>query len=91
MPWLHASLSLPERKQWAKLEEDVTFKLPLQYFMQVKCRMNEEGQLLAAPEEGNGSGDFANLLNADAFMELPADKDFFRKGESFRIWPFRGL
>lgn len=91
LPWLHASLSLPERKQWAKLEEDVTFKLPLQYFMQVKCRMNEEGQLLAAPEEGNGSGDFANLLNADAFMELPADKDFFRKGESFRIWPFRGL
>jgi molybdopterin molybdotransferase len=37
---------------------------------------------------GNGSGDFANLVQAAAFMELPLERNNFTKGEVFRIWRF---
>jgi molybdopterin molybdotransferase len=53
--------------------------------MQVKIR-NENGKLFATPVDGKGSGDFANLLEADAFMELPAEKSTFRKGETYKVW-----
>jgi molybdopterin molybdotransferase len=36
--------------------------------------------------DGKGSGDFANLLEADAFMEFPAEKSTFIKGEAYKIW-----
>ncbi|MDB5015917.1 MAG: moeA, partial [Mucilaginibacter sp.] len=37
---------------------------------------------------GNGSGDFANLADTGAFMELPLEKNEFKRGEVFKIWPF---
>ena len=46
---------------------------------------------MATPVEGNGSGDFANLLDTDAFMELPLEQNNFTKGEVFRIWPFKEI
>lgn len=90
LPWLKSSLALSSSHSlYAVLSEDFSFKIPLQYFLQVKLNMNDKGQLLATPKEGNGSGDFANLVTSDAFMELPLEQDNFTKGEVFRIWPFK--
>lgn len=90
LPWFKSSLGLNYNQNlYAVLNEDFSFKIPLQYFLQVKLNMNDKGRLLATPQEGNGSGDFANLLASDAFMELPLEQDNFTKGEVFRIWPFK--
>jgi molybdopterin molybdotransferase len=63
----------------------------LKYFLQVRLNFSEQAQLLAEPIEGNGSGDFANLADTDAFMELPLEKNEFKKGEVYRIWSFNSL
>ena len=76
---------------YAVLDRDVTFSAPLQYFMQAKVRISKQGQLTATPAEGNGSGDYANLVDSDAFMELPLEQNNFKKGEAFRIWPFKKI
>ncbi|WP_161888064.1 molybdopterin molybdotransferase MoeA [Pontibacter russatus] len=89
LPWLEASLGIYKPDRYAVLNGDITFKPPLQYFLQVTLHMNAQGQMLATPLEGNGSGDFANLVEADAFLELPQDKVNFTKGDVFRIWPFK--
>jgi molybdopterin molybdotransferase len=87
LPWLQRSLCMSPSKMYAVLDEDVEFKPPLTCFLQVKLQVNEEGKLLAKPIKENGSGDFSSLTEADAFMELPFDKQFFQKGEVYKIWP----
>lgn len=92
LPWLHQSLY--EKRQptlYAMLNADFHFNLLLQYFLQVKLSVSEQGQLLAMPIEGHGSGDFANLIEADAFMELPLEECNFKKGMIFPIWPFKQI
>jgi molybdopterin molybdotransferase len=93
VPWLEACLKLNNSptRPFAILAEDVTFAAPLQYFMQVQVGVDSIGQLIAKPIEGNGSGDFANLVTSNAFMELPAEKSTFSKGEAYRIWPFKQI
>lgn len=91
LPWLKASWQITAIPSFAILDEDFTFKPALQYFLQVKLHINEKGELLATPVEGNGSGDFANLLLTDAFMELPLERTNFKKGEAFQIWPFKQI
>lgn len=88
LPWLESSLGIATTAMYAVLERDITFNPPLQYFLQVQLRYSENGQVLAMPLEGNGSGDFANLVEANAFMELPKTQSIFKAGEVFRIWPF---
>ena len=73
----------------AILNEDFSFRPALQYFLQVRLDFDKNGRLLATPVEGNGSGDFANLLQADAFLELPLEQSEFKKGEVFPLWPFK--
>jgi len=87
--WLRASWNVEEKKEFAMLDQDFIFKPQLEYFLQVKLRMNDEARLLATPVMGNGSGDFANLVDMDAFMELPLERNNFTKGEVFKIWRFR--
>lgn len=90
LPWLNATQGLRQKPSiYAVLDQNFTFKPDLQYFLQVKLSFSEQGQILAEPIEGNGSGDFANLADTDAFMELPMQMDEFKKGEVFRIWPFK--
>ncbi len=89
LPWLKTSWQIKLSINRAILDEDFTFVPPLQYFLQVKLTINERGEWLATPVEGNGSGDFANLLQADAFMELPVEITDFKKGGVFPIWPFK--
>ncbi|MEP7128378.1 MAG: molybdopterin molybdotransferase MoeA [Chitinophagales bacterium] len=88
LPWLMNSWEVKQEKQFAILNEDFVFNPPLQYFLQVKLSVNEEGQWLANPVMGNGSGDFANLVDMNAFMELPLERNNFTKGEVFRVWRF---
>jgi molybdopterin molybdotransferase len=92
IPWLNASLGA-ESKQvvYAVLNSDFFFQPQLQYFLQVKLSFAEDGRLLATPVAGNGSGDFANLADTDAFMELPLSKNEFKKGEAYRVWMFNQL
>ncbi|MBE2288245.1 MAG: molybdopterin molybdotransferase MoeA [Chitinophagaceae bacterium] len=91
LPWLHACVGLRQQAHFAVLGDDVSFAPPLQYFLQVLVGQNEKGQLVAQPLPGNGSGDFSNLLQANAFMELPAHRSDFLAGEVFRIWPFKNI
>lgn len=90
LPWLNASQGLKEEQAvYAVLGQDFTFKPDLQYFLQVKLRFSEKGQIIAEAIEGNGSGDFANLADTDAFIELPKGRDEFKQGEAFQAWPFK--
>ena len=79
-PWLRKSLGLePMNYVYAKLSEDFSFKPDLTYFLQVKVRFTREGQVVADPIIGHGSGDLANLADADAFLELPNEQEHFKK------------
>ncbi len=92
IPWLFASLSHPSSaSSYAVLEQDITFKSPLQYFLQVSVYLSSSGQMIATPVVGNGSGDFSNLTASNAFMELPAEKSDFKKGEVYKIIPFKTI
>lgn len=75
--------------EWASLTETVTFKPDLTYFVPVTTQFNETGQRLARPLKGSGSGDFANLLDCNGFLELPAGRDEFGAGEAFGYLGFR--
>ena len=89
-PWLMRSMGAGEKPlPYAKLTADIQFKPPLTYFMQVKLKSDSEGTLLATPQEGQGSGDFANLLACDAFMMLPDDKSEFKTGEAYPVVVYR--
>jgi len=89
LTWLDRSVGLPEKRViCGVLNQDFVFKPELQYFLQVKLHYGKDGRLMADPVEGNGSGDFANLADTDAFMELPLERSEFKQGEVFRIWPF---
>lgn len=90
LPWLEASLGVAQKKELcAVLDREVAFKPSLQYFLQVTLVIDQNGRLCATPLEGNGSGDFANLVEADAFLELPSEKSSFSTGEVYRVWPFK--
>jgi molybdopterin molybdotransferase len=75
----------------AILTEPVTFQPSLQYFLQVQVSVSATGQLVATPLVGNGSGDFSNLLQVNAFMELPQHITHFAAGEVYPIWPFQSI
>lgn len=90
IPWLRASLGLDAfRLPFAELTEDFSFKKDLQYFLQVKTSFGTDGKLYATPEVGNGSGDLVNLVDADGFLELPSEKNEFKKGECYRFISYR--
>ncbi len=90
IPYLRASLGLPAPPaRFAQLAAPVTFRPPLTYFLPVRLVSEPDGRTVAHPLPGSGSADFANLLDADAFMELPADRSEFGAGDAFRVWPTR--
>jgi molybdopterin molybdotransferase len=92
IPWLEKVQAYAARKPIAAvLAQDFAFAPALQYFLQVKLELAPNGQLMATPVEGNGSGDFSNLLESDAFMELPAGESNFKKGDVYPVWPFKQI
>jgi molybdopterin molybdotransferase len=78
----------PGKPKWAILSKEIRFEAALQYFVQVTLRQDERARLWADPLEGHGSGDHANLLDSDAFMELPLGKDNFSPGEIYPVWEY---
>ncbi|AKD55989.1 molybdopterin molybdotransferase MoeA [Spirosoma radiotolerans] len=90
LPYLRTSLGLPlSPARYAQLATPVVFKPAITYFLPVHLTSEPDGRMLAHPLPGSGSADFANLLAADAFMELPAERSEFEAGEAFRVWPTR--
>ncbi len=88
-PWYYKSGGMNfENKQQAILSEDFYFKPEMTYFLQVKLSQ-VEGKLMATPISGKGSGDLANLADADAFLELPDNRSNFTKGEVFPVIIYR--
>ncbi len=87
--WLDASQGIENEQLMAELAEDFTFKPELTFFLQVKLSYSLTGKILASPVEGHGSGDLANLVEADAFLELPLERSFFNKGEVFKVFMYR--
>lgn len=92
VPWLKKTLGFTQaQKPKAILAEDFSIKTRLTYFLQVKTVIDEHGQLLAFPEVGKGSGDHANLLSSNAFLELPPNTFEFKKGEVYDLIPFKHI
>jgi len=87
-PWVMTSLKTTADLWYAVLASDFSFAPSLTYFLQVTVK-NENGKLMAYPEAGGGSGDFANLKNVTGFLELPATASAFKAGETFPYIPFR--
>lgn len=88
-PWYQKSVGINYgNKDFAKLSEDFYFKPNLTYFLQVQLE-NKNGTILATPMQGKGSGDLANLVDADAFLELPEDETEFKKGMNFPLIIYR--
>ncbi|MDQ3291494.1 MAG: molybdopterin molybdotransferase MoeA [Bacteroidota bacterium] len=89
-PWLRSTLGAPESWQLqASLTTEVTFNPKLTYFLPVKVFVTLTGAWRAQPVSIGGSGDFAGLLAADGFLELPPDQMKFSPGESFPFISFR--
>jgi molybdopterin molybdotransferase len=90
LPWLRASLGLPPAPvRYAQLTEPITFRPALTYFLPVVLVSSPDGRLLAHPRPGSGSADYANLLDTDGFLELPADRSDFLAGDVFPVWVYR--
>lgn len=89
IPWLRQAIGLsPFDYQLAALADSYHFKPQLTYFLQVQLQQ-EGATLTAKPLTGNGSGDFANLVDSDGFLELPNHPDsIYEKGQVFRVWRF---
>jgi len=88
LPWLKGSLGIPKAALFAMLDRDFIFTPELQYFILVKLCFNDHGQLIATPVEGNGSGDFVQAAEANAFMEFPHNEKYLFKDRLYRIWYF---
>ncbi len=89
-PWLDQCLKIEEVPQpTAELLEGVSFRPNLTYFLEVRISYAASARILASPVKGNGSGDLANLVDGDAFIELPQGKDTFKKGERYPVYIYR--
>lgn len=83
--WLYKSLGISQKTLYVQLKNDVKFQPDLVYFLEATLESSNKGILVADPKKGNGSGDFANLVETDGFLILPQDKSEFKKGE---VYPF---
>lgn len=88
--WILKCLDLTSSLQNATLDTDVSFTPNLTYFMQVKVYLDKNSRLMAKPVKGHGSGDLANLLDVDGFLELPIGQTLYNRGNLFPLHLFRG-
>lgn len=90
--WLLRSMGAkPDMQLYASLKSDVIFKPKLTYFLPVKLFSKRNGMLEAQPIKGHGSGDFANLVDCDGFLELPPEKSIFYSDESYPVMLYRDI
>ena len=89
-PWIRQCIKCTKPlKLVAKLGADIAFKPDLTFFPIVQTDINKDGILIATPVNNNGSGDFASLCEGNAFLELPAGRDLYSKGEVFDCYTYR--
>lgn len=88
-PWLDTSRGLNTERISVELGKDFVVRFGLTFFLQVKLEKTETGAWKAMPIDGNGSGDLASLVDADAFMELPLGREVFKMGEKYNVWLYR--
>ena len=86
--WLDQSLGIENAYPLAKLSQNVEFLRPLTYFLPVKIA-NQGSEIVAQPVEGRGSGDLANLTDADAFLILPEGQNQYEAGSAFPYISYR--
>ena len=87
--WIRLCQGLsPKERPHAILTKEVSFKPELTYFLEVKLDFGNDGKIMATPMRGHGSGDLANLTNADAFIQLPSSKEIFTQGTSYPVYSF---
>lgn len=93
MPWLRQSVGLsPEIDRYAVLAQDYKSPPSLTLFLQVKLNWSDSGQLIASPQPGGGSGDYLNLVEADAFLELPPNEDGIAvAGKAYKVYPIKSI
>lgn len=87
MPWLAESTKLKTRPASVVLTTDHHFEPLLTQFIPVRTKVID-GQLVATPIHGNGSGDFTQLIGADGFIELHEESTTFNKGESYPFYAY---
>lgn len=87
--WLELSLGNHSQQVYVKLKSDVDFLPPLTYFLECRAEFNKNGEFEATPFRGHGSGDFANMSQANGFVILPSDKSSFKKGEVYPYVQYR--
>jgi molybdopterin molybdotransferase len=88
LPFIEASMGIEPVRTSGVLLEDVIFKPDLTYFVPVKIISYHHAPIVKALT-GNGSGDLANLNEADGFLELPKDKTEFKAGEYYPLIRYR--
>ncbi len=89
-PWIMSCFGVASKPVTAQLAADVDFAPSLTYFLQVRTEV-KDGILVAYPNAGGGSGDFANLKDVDGFLELPLEKSAFKAGEVYPFISFRSI
>ena len=89
-PWIRKSTGLNLKNETAELGAEIHFQPAMTYFLQVILTI-QNGKCIAMPVPGNGSGDLSNLVIADAFIELPADRNAFQKGEVYPVLRYRNF
>ncbi|MEY4936088.1 MAG: hypothetical protein RIS64_2447 [Bacteroidota bacterium] len=85
LPYLRACAGLAAQPQYARLATDFSFAPKLNYFLPVYVYNNPAGFLEAIPHVGQGSGDLSNLNRTNGWLELPAERNLFKKGEVFPL------
>lgn len=90
LPFLRRSfLQEPFPQLFFQLAEDFKPHPKLTFFLQVKIKFDSTGRALAIPIRGNGSGDYSNLAEADAFVEVKASDSTLKKGAVIQGFSFR--
>jgi molybdopterin molybdotransferase len=84
----HAAGLAPVALRTVALATPVTFPPKLAYLLPVKLSSGPRAELLATPDPGNTSGDFAGLVGTDGFVELPADRAEFPAGTLAAFYPW---
>jgi molybdopterin molybdotransferase len=87
--WLNTCLGVVRPPLYVRLGKEVRFEPDLVFFLEARLISTPEGVLEADPVMGNGSGDFANLVQTDGFLILPQNKSVFKKGERYLFVPYR--